>query len=272
LGVLKLAIVDTGLILYDTDGQTLGLNSNGFTGGGITQIEINASYPDSMAVCGDFTDFTSAIYGTISCSNFCIWRFSGSSSNAGGLYPILNGTITLNAISLSVMRNGGGFYIGGNFTNTLDNTLTASPYFFGIEYDGANWNQIPNPYNFLATNPITKQLHPNTGGLWWTDAGALYLNGSFLVNAPFSSTWSWIGSNDYSGYFSTNSASQNPITMYYWKTSDTINITLNNPLINPSGNTYTGNLILSAKGSTAVIVWSGSAWYVISTTGSVGYN
>ena len=42
-------------------------------------------------------------------------------------------------------------------------------------------------------NPITLQLHPNGGGLWWEDSnGALYKDGNYLVNVPFSSTWCWI--------------------------------------------------------------------------------
>ena len=60
--------------------------------------------------------------------------------------------------------------------------------------------------------------------------------------------------------------------MYYWNTSDAINIALNNSLVNPSGTTYNGNLILGVRGSTAELVWSGSAWYVLSTQGTIGYN
>ena len=50
-----------------------------------------------------------------------------------------------------------------------------------------------NPYWFGANYPITLQLHPNGGGLWWADSnGALYKDGNYLVNVPFSSTWCWI--------------------------------------------------------------------------------
>ena len=109
--------------------------------------------------------------------------------------------------------------------------------------------------------------------MYWADSnGGLYLNGNFLTNAPFSSTWSWIGDAENYGYFSTNSSSQNPITMYYWNTSDTINIALNNPLVATNGTTYTNNLILGTKGSNAELVWNGSEWYILSMIGSVGYN
>jgi hypothetical protein len=62
--------------------------------------------------------------------------------------------------------------------------------------------------------------------------------------------------------------------MYYWNTTDTINIALNNSLVNPSGTTYNGNLILGVRGSTAEIIWNSSnaTWYVLSTQGTIGYN
>jgi hypothetical protein len=274
LGVNKLGIVDTGTNLQDTDGQLTGLNGNGFFGNYINQILINGAYTDNMAVCGDISQFVSnLIPQTLSCDNFCVWRFSGNQTNNTALYPSLQGSVILNAMSLSVLWNGGSFYIGGNFSNTQEvGSGNPLPYFFHIVYDGSNaWNQDGNPYTFVASNPITKQLHLN--GLWWADsAGALYKDGNYLVNAPFGSSWSWIGDETTINYFSTNSPTQNPITMYFWNTSDVINIALNNPLIAPDGNTYTNNLVLNAIGSTAEIVWSGSNWYVLSTQGGVGYN
>ena len=275
LGINKLASVDSGFNLFDTDGQTSGFAGNGFAGVYISQILINGAYTDNMAVCGDISQFQSNSlgFGTISCDNFCVWRFSGNQTNNTALYPNFQGSITLNARSLSVMRNGGNFYIGGNFSNTQEvGTGNNLPYFVSIIYDGSTaWNQSVNPYTFVASNPITKQLHSN--GLWWADSnGALYKDGNFLVNAPFGSTWSWIGDETTINYFSTNSPTQIPITMYFWNTSDVINIALNNPLVAPDGNTYTNNLVLNALGSTAEIVWSGSNWYVLSTQGGVGYN
>lgn len=85
---------------------------------------------------------------------------------------------------------------------------------------------------------------------------------------------SWIGDEINGNYFSTNSPSQYPITMYYWNTSDVIFIALNNPLVAPSGTTYTGNLILYTKGSSAELVWNAGSnnWYVLYTQCGVGYN
>jgi hypothetical protein len=274
LGVNKLAVIDTSLTLYDTDGQTSGLNGNGVSGNYVSQIEINAAYPDNMAICGDFSAFNSNSQGNLNpCDNFCIWRFSGNVSNAPAQYPNFQGGITLNSYSLSVMRNGGNFYIGGLFTNTLEvSTSNPLPYFVSITYNGSSWAQDTNPYTFVSAYPITKQLFTAGAQLYWADNnGGLYLNGNFLVNAPFG-VWSWIGDETNYGYFSTNSLTQSPITMYYWNTSDTINIALNNSLVNPSGTTYNGNLILGVRGSTAELVWSGSAWYVLSTQGTIGYN
>ena len=275
LGVNKLASVDAGLTLYDTDGQTTGLNGNGISGNYIHQILINGAYPDNMAICGDINNFNSNTlgFGTITCDNFCVWRFSGNATNAVALYPVFQGSILLNSRSLSVMRNGYAFYVGGNFSNTQEvGTGNNLPYFFNIEYDGSTaWNQVANPYSFVATSPIILQLHLN--GLWWADAnGALYQGGNLLVNAPFGPTWSWIGDETTGNYFSTNSPSQNPITMYYWNTSDAISIVLSDALVAPNGNTYSGNLVLNALGSTAELIWSGSYWYVLSTQGGVGYN
>jgi hypothetical protein len=274
LGVNKLAIVDTGLNLSDTDGQTSGLNGNGFFGNFISQIEINDVYPDNMAVCGDFSSFISNSQGSlIPCDNFCIWRFSANASNAPAQYPNFQGGITLNSYSLSVMRSGGNFYIGGNFTNTQE-VLTGNPlpYFVSIIYNGSSWGQDTNPYNFVASNPINKQLHPNIGGFWWADiGGGLYFNGNLLTNAPFG-YWSWIGDVENPNFFSTNSVSQNPITMYYWYTSNVINVALTAPLIAPNETTYTGNIILNAIGSTIELVWSGVYWYVLSTQGTISYN
>jgi hypothetical protein len=276
LGVNKLGIVDTGTNLQDTDGQLTGLNGNGFFGAYINQILINGAYPDNMAVCGDISQFVSNLMlQTLSCDNFCIWRFSGNQTNNTALYPSLQGSVILNAMSLSVLRNGGSFYVGGNFTNTQEvGSGNPLPYFFHIVYDGSTaWNQDGNPYTFVATAPINQQLHLN--GLWWADTnGALYKDGNFLVNAPFSSNWSWIGDETTGNWFSTNSPTQNPITMYYWNTSDAISIALSNPLVAPDGNTYTGNLVLNAKGSNAELVWNAgdNNWYVLSTQGGVGYN
>lgn len=274
LGINKLASVDGGFTLYDTDGQTSGFNGNGFFGSQIEQILINGSYTDNMAVCGDISSFNSNSQGSLNpCDNFAVWRFSGNASNQPALYPVFQGGIFLNARCVSILRNGGGFYIGGNFSNTQEvGTGNPLPYFVSITYDGSTaWNQDTNPYGFVASNPITKQLHLN--GLWWADsAGALYKNGNFLVNAPFGASWSWIGDETTGNYFSTNSPSQNPITMYYWNTSDVIYIALSNSLIAPDGNTYTNNLVLNALGSTAELVWSGAYWFVLSTQGGVGYN
>ena len=62
--------------------------------------------------------------------------------------------------------------------------------------------------------------------------------------------------------------------MYYWETSDVINIVLSDALISPTGTTYTNNIILNAKGSTIELVWNATNnnWYVLSTQGGVGYN
>jgi hypothetical protein len=62
--------------------------------------------------------------------------------------------------------------------------------------------------------------------------------------------------------------------MYFFFSCNLINIALNNPLVAPDGNTYTGNLVLNALGSTAELVWNatGNNWYVLSTQGGVGYN
>ena len=275
LGINKLASVDGGFNLYDTDGQTSGLNGNGISGNYIEQILINGAYPDNMAICGDINKFNSNTlgFGTITCDNFCVWRFSGNATNNTALYPNFQGGITLNSYSLSVLRNGGGFYIGGLFTNTQEvGSGNPLPYFVSIDYDGSTaWNQSPNPYTFVATAPINKQLHLN--GLWWADTnGALYKDGNFLVNAPFGADWSWIGDETTGNYFSTDSSSQNPTTMYFWNTSDVINIALSNPLVAPNGTTYPNFLILNALGSTAELIWSGSYWYVLSTQGSVGYS
>jgi hypothetical protein len=275
LGVNKLGIVDTSLTLYDTDGQTSGLNGNGVSGNYVSQIEINQSYPENMAICGDITAFNSNSQGNLNpCDNFCIWRFSGNASNAPAQYPNFQGGITLNSYSLSVMRNGNGFYIGGLFTNTQEvGTGNPLPYFVSIIYNGSTWDQDINPYTFVATSPITKQLHPNIGGLWWADSnGGLYKDGNFLVDAPFSANWSWIGDKENPNFFSTNSGSQNPITMYYWNTSDLIYVVLNHSLIIGSGTEYTSNILLYNKGSSIEIIWGGSNWYVISTQGSVGFN
>ena len=275
LGTNKLGSIDSGLNLYDTDGQTTGLNGNGFSGGDITQIIINGAYTGDMAVCGSITNFSSALFGTLSCDNFCIWRFSGNASNNIAVYPTFSSIINLDASSLTVMSNGGVFYIGGNFTNTVEpTTLTSSPYFFTIDI-AASYTQIDNPYNYISGAAINKMVLPPSFGIYWADnSGALYLNGNFLVVAPFSSTWSWIGDITYGGYFSTNSNSQDPITMYYWNTSDVINIVLNNPLVAPNGTTYTNNVVLNSKGSTAELIWNATAneWYVLSTQGGVGYN
>jgi len=274
LGINKLASVDGGFNLYDTDGQTSGFNGNGFFGGQIEQILISGSYLDNMAVCGDISSFNSNSQGSLNpCDGFAVWRFGGNASNQSALYPIFQGISVLNAKSLSVLRNGGNFYIGGNFTNTQEvGTGNPLPYFVSIVYDGSTaWNQDTNPYTFVASNPINKQLHLN--GLWWADsAGALYKDGNYLVNAPFGASWSWIGDETTSNYFSTNSPTQNPITMYFWNTSDVINIALSNPLLAPDGNLYTNNLVLNALGSTAELVWSGVYWYVLSTQGGVGYS
>jgi hypothetical protein len=172
------------------------------------------------------------------------------------------------------MRNGGNFYIGGLFTNTQEvGTGNSLPYFISILYNGSSWQQDPNPYTFIANFPITKQLHPNAGGLWWADsAGGLYKDGNFLVDAPFSANWSWIGDKENYNYFSTDSVSQNPITMYYWNTSNVINIALSNPLLAQDGNIYTTSIIMYSTGSTIELVWSGVYWYVLSLQGGIGYN
>ena len=274
LGTEKLCSVDTSLILYDTDGQTFGFSTNGFSGGNITQIIINNAYPDNMAVCGSFSTFTSTFFGSLSCPYFCIWRFSGNASNNTAVYPTFSSILSLDNSSLTVMTNGGVFYVGGNFSNTLEpSSFSGSPYFFTV--DVTSYTQIDNPYNYISSAPINKMVLPPSSGIYWADLnGGLYFNGNYLVNAPFVSTWSWIGDVTYGGYFSTISPSQDPITMYYWETSDVINIVLSDALVAPNGTTYTNNLILNAKGSTVELVWNATNnnWYVLSTQGGVGYN
>ena len=274
LGTEKLCSVDTSLILYDTDGQTFGFSTNGFSGGNITQIIINNAYPDNMAVCGSFSTFTSTFFGSLSCPYFCIWRFSGNASNNTAVYPTFTSILSLDNSSLTVMTNGGVFYVGGNFSNTLEpSSFSGSPYFFTV--DVTSYTQIDNPYNYISSAPINKMVLPPSSGIYWADLnGGLYFNGNYLVNAPFVSTWSWIGDVTYGGYFSTISPSQDPITMYYWETSDVINIVLSDALVAPNGTTYTNNIILNAKGSTIELVWNATNndWYVLSIQGGVGYN
>ena len=62
--------------------------------------------------------------------------------------------------------------------------------------------------------------------------------------------------------------------MYYWDTTNVINIALNNPLVGVNGTTYFNNLTLYQKGSTAELVWNANEglWYVLSSQGSVGYD
>ena len=175
------------------------------------------------------------------------------------------------------MRNGGEFYIGGDFNNTFDSSTNLLPYWIAISYNGVSaWTQnSDNPYFFVSQYPVIKQLHPNYGGLYWTDsAGGLYLNGNQLTTAPFASAFGWIGENGLSNqtYFSTISGSQNPITMYYWKTNDIITIGLNNPVVY-SNATYTGSIILYNLGSNVELIWdaTGSRWFVVSIQSSVGF-
>ena len=101
------------------------------------------------------------------------------------------------------------------------------------------------------------------------DNSSLYKDGNLLIDAPFSAKWSWISDKENSNLFSTDSSSQNPITMYYWNTSDAINIALNNPV--QSTTTYTGAILLADVVSNIELIWNAAAnnWYILSTQGSI---
>ena len=254
------------IAIYDNFTNTLFAvdNSSGYGFNSPVLAMKNDSSNNGYLIIGGQFNYFNYGSGGVSCSFLMYWNVSGS---GGYSTSSANSLVYLDNYPQTITQKDQYVLIGGGFSTA---PAGSSQYAFKTFWDGINYqyeNYYYNPTSdvrLIYNSPNANNIYTGEGG-----SGLMYKDTTLLGSCP-SGVWNVVIYNQFSStidWFGVSGSAPNPYPLYYFFTSDFIQIFINNSVVF-QGQTYTNYIYFTQIGQSVELLWdaSNARWFVVGYT------